>query len=373
VTAGGESRRGRAGFVIALLLGLLIVAWAAGRPPTDGDPLDPRSSAEFGARGLVLFLDELGADVDISATGPSSATDVAVLLEDRLTESARRDLATWVEGGGTLVIADPGSPLSAPLAEDGNDVLTAITGDIARGTCDLDELDDVTDIDAPGALLYDAEAVDGQCFGDDRAAYVVSGAVGAGRVISVGSPTPFLNDALDDRDHALLAAGLIGSEDGVRVTVLERPAPGEGDKGLTDLVSDGVKAALVQLALAFVVYALFRARRLGRPVPEPLPVPIAGSELTAAVGELMQQRRDPTRAARVIQQDTRRHLARRLGLPVNAPASAVADAVSARVDTTADHVLDLLNRPSVEDERALVDLVRDLDAIRQETLHDRSV
>jgi hypothetical protein len=371
--AGTDSRRGRAGFTIALLFGLLIVAWAAGRPPNDGDPLDPRSSAEFGARGLVLFLHELGADVDISATGPSTSTDVAVLLEDRLTEASRRELATWVEDGGTLVIADPGSPLSAPLSEDGNDVLAAITGDIERGTCDLDELDDVNDIDAPGALLYDTGVADSQCFGDDRAAYVVSGTIGAGRVISVGSPTPFLNDALDDRDHSLLAAGLMVPEDGAQVTVLERPPPGEGDDDLTDLVSDGVKAALVQLALAFAVYAVFRARRLGRPVPEPLPVPIAGSELTAAVGELMQQRRDPTRAARVIQQDTRRQLARRLGLPVDATAQAVADAVSARVDTGADHVLDLLNRPSVEDERALVDLIRDLDAIRQETLHDRSV
>jgi hypothetical protein len=361
------------GFVVAVLIGLLVVAWAAGRPPQDGDPLDPRSSGELGARGLVVFLEEMGADVALSRSGPTAATDVAVVLDDRLNESTRADLAGWVEDGGTLVVADPGSLLSAPLAEQTGELDELLTGDLARGDCDIAALTDVEDLEAPGALLYAVPADGASCFGDDEAAYIVTGAVGDGTVVSVGSPTVFLNDSLDNRDHAVLAGTLLAPEAGTRVTILEDPPPGEGDETLEDLVPDGVKAALVQVALAFGVYALYRARRLGRPVPEPLPVQIAGSELVVAVGDLIQQSGDPERAAVVLQDDTRRALARRLGLAVDADPALVADAAASRVGADRDAVLELLTRRPVPDEKALVDLARSLDTIRQETLHGQSV
>jgi hypothetical protein len=368
-----STRGARVWFVVAVMVGLLVVAWAAGRPPRDGDPLDPRSSGELGARGLVLFLEEMGAEVQLSQRSPTAASDVTVVLDDRLTESTRSDVGDWVEDGGTLVVADPGSLLSAPPADQAGGLEEQLTGDLARGRCDIVALAAVEDLDAPGALLYDVAPDAASCFGDDEAAYVVSGAAGNGTVVSVGSPTVFLNDSLDDRDHAALAGALLVPEPGTRVTILEDPPPGEGDDSLEDLVPDGVKAALVQLAIAFVVYALFRARRLGRPVPEPLPVQIAGSELVVAVGGLIQQSGDPERAATVLRDDTRRNLARRLGLPVDAAPAQVADAVAARVGADRDHVLDLLTRRPVPDEKALVDLAHALEAIRQETLHGQSV
>jgi hypothetical protein len=356
-----------------LLLGLLTVAWAAGRPPRDGDPLDPRSSGPLGARGLVLFLREMGAEVTVSPEGPTAATDVTFVLDDLLTEATRQEVLDWVGRGGTLVVADPFSPLSAPRAEDGGALGDLLTGDLERGVCDIDALAQVADLDAPGAAVHLVPPEGRSCFGDGEAASVVSAPFGEGTIVSVGTPAVFLNDALDQQDHAVLAGALLVAEPGTRVTVLERPAPGAGDESLGDLVSDGVKAALAQLAIAFVVYALFRARRLGRPVPEPLPVQIAGSELVVAVGQLVQQRGDPGRAGAILQDDTRRTLAGRLGLPVDADPSVVADAVGRRVGLDEDHVLDLLTRPSVADDAALVDLARALDAIRQETVHGQPV
>lgn len=365
--------KGRVVFAVLLVIGLLAVAWAAGRPPEDGEALDPRSSGELGARGLVLFLREMGADVTLSRAGPTPATDVTLVLDDTLTEATREEVGDWVADGGTLVVADPFSLLSAPLAEESGGLGDLLTGDLERGVCDVNALADVADVDAPASARYLVPADGASCFGDGESAFVVSAPVGAGTVVSVGSQTVFLNDALDRRDHAVLAGALLAPEPGTRVTVLERPAPGEGDESLSDLVSDGVKAALVQLAVAFLVYALFRARRLGRPVPEPLPVQIAGSELVVAVGGLIQQTRDPGRAAAVLQDDTRRTLARRLGLPVDADATVVADAVADRVAVDRDHVVELLTRAAVSDEAELVHLAQDLDAIRQETLHVQSV
>ena len=373
MTGGGPGRRGRIGFVAALVVGLVVVAWAAGRPPQDGDPLDPRSSGELGARGLVLFVEELGGEVTTTPGGPDADADVTLVLADRLNESTRDQVLDWVGEGGTLVIADPSSLLSGPLAEETGGLGDLLTGDLTRGVCDIAALAEVDEIDAPGAALYAVEPADGSCFGDDKEAYVVSGAVGAGTIVSLGSPTVFLNDSLDDRDHAALAGALLAPEPGTQVTIVEEPPPGEGDDTLGDLVADGVEAALLQPAVAFLVYVLFRARRLGRPVPEPLPVQIAGSELVVAVGGLIQQSRDPARAASVLREDTRRTLARRLGLPVDADPAVVADAVASRAGVDRDQVLQLLTTAPVPDEQALVDLAQALDTMRQETLHGQSV
>ena len=54
-------------------------------------------------------------------------------------------------------------------------------------------------------------------------------------------------------------------------------------------MGDGVRGSLWQLALGFLVFALWKARRLGRPVAEPQPVELAASELTVAVGNLLQR------------------------------------------------------------------------------------
>lgn len=370
----GRTRRvdGRVGFAAALAVGLLVLGWAAGRPPREGEPLDPRSSGELGARGLVLFLEEMGADVRVSREAPTDGSDVVVVLRDRLNEATRDDLVAWVRAGGTLVIADPSSPLSAPLAQDPGDVLGLLEGDLSRGTCDLEALRGVEDVDAPGAVLHAVPPGGASCFGDGDAAFVVAAPAGAGTVVSIGSPTPFLNDDLDERDHAVLVGSLAAPRPGTRVTIIEDPAPGEGDESLGDLVGDGVRAALVQLALAFLVYALFRARRLGRPVAEPLPVRIAGSELVVAVGRLLQEAGDPGRAAAVLQEDTRSSLAQGLGTAADASPEVVADAAAGRGGVDATRVREVLTRGPVDDEQALVDLARDLDAVREEILHVRS-
>ena len=85
-----------------------------------------------------------------------------------------------------------------------------------------------------------------------------------------------------------------------------------------------MKLALAQLVGAFVLFVWWRSRRLGPPVSERLPVEIAGSELVAAVGDLLRRRGNPQRAAATVRADTRRVLAERLGLgPDPAPGALV--------------------------------------------------
>ena len=77
---------------------------------------------------------------------PDSNTRVALLLHDGLDEQARHELEAWVEGGGTLVLADPDSPMAPSQSA------FAGSGHIQRDTCDIPALDDVSDLDVPFGL-----------------------------------------------------------------------------------------------------------------------------------------------------------------------------------------------------------------------------
>ena len=113
---------------------------------------------------------------------------------------------------------------------------------------------------------------------------------------------------------------------------------------------------------------LWRARRLGRPVLEPQPVQLAGSELVVAVGELLQRAKGREQAASVLRDDLRRWLAERIGLPPATPAEVVAEAVGASRaagDLTADEVLRVLAGGRPADEDGLVALAHAVESIRR--------
>jgi len=129
-----------------------------------------------------------------------------------------------------------------------------------------------------------------------------------------------------------------------------------------------VKLALVQLVLAFVVYAIFRGRRLGKPVLEPQPVQIPGSELVSAVGNLLQQTKSPDRAAAVLRFDLRRRLCERLGLPGTVSAEVIAASVEARTGIAQETSLPLLVDLPCTTEPQLLDLAGGLDDLRRAVL-----
>ena len=124
----------------------------------------------------------------------------------------------------------------------------------------------------------------------------------------------------------------------------------------------------MQLGLAAVVYALWRARRLGRPVAEPQPVALAGSDLVAAVGGLLDRAGSPGHAAEVLRADLRRFLTDRLGVPPQAGDDALAAVAAERTGVDADRLRAALGAGPVTDDAGLVALARAIDRIREEVL-----
>jgi hypothetical protein len=372
--------RGRGAALAAVIVGVVVLGvWWLGEPGSD-TPLDPRSHAPGGTSALVTLLEELGARVDVGTDLPGDATEVTLLMADRLDGAGRDDLEAWVRGGGVLVVSDPGSPLSPAISSGGpvgSDVDVdggVTTTEISAQRCDIAALDGLDRIVASGLpAVGNLVGLDDQsCFGDGDVAYVVAQPEGRGTIVALAGSGILVNRTLGEADNAPVAAALLAPEEGTRVTVLDptaRVGAGGGDESLIDLVPGSVKRALVQLGVAFLVYVLWRARRLGRPVEEPQPVKVAGSELVSAVGGLLERSRSPQHAADVLRAELRRDLTTHLGLPPALPPENFVGVVMARTSLDAEQARAAVGPGPVTDDHALLAVVRLIDYVRQEVLH----
>jgi hypothetical protein len=295
-----------------------------------------------------------------------------VVLVDTFDDDGAVEVRSWVEGGGTLVLATPFTDALPNLGGDEPSPFDFVQE--TRGACDIAGLDGLQSLDlnldeaAFGfTRALEVQPDDRSCVGDGDRAFVVARPVGAGWVIGLGGPEPLVNESLGDADNAVLAAALLAPHEAARVAVVDPVAViGDGPgRSLVDVIAPGVKRALLQLLIGFVLFALFKARRLGRVIREPLPVQIAGSELTVAVGQLLQQTRDPAASAHLLRNDLRRVLSDRLGVPQDAAPDVAADAVASRVGGDRATILSALSAPVTTDAE-LVQLGRTIESIRQE-------
>jgi hypothetical protein len=352
----------RAGRTIAVvLLALVLLVVVVGSPREDDDePFDPASSEPGGALALVLLLRELGATVEVVDGPPPAGATAAVVLRDRLTDDDRAATRRWVAGGRTLLVA-------------GFSALASHTHDAACPAA-VDAADELSPDDGIRVRRFD-EGFD-RCFGG----FVRTEVVGDGTIVEVTLAEPFTNQLLDDADNDVFAAALLAPVPAdARVAVLDGPTvppvTGDGEDTLYDLVGGSARQAMVEAGIAVVVWVLWRARRLGRPVHEDQPVVVAGSELVVAVGRLLDARRQPHEAAAALRADVRRAVDARLGLPPGAEVRTAAAAVAARTGMDEGRAAAALGERPVHGDDDLLDVAADLDRIRSDLLgspHDRS-
>ncbi|MET0727035.1 MAG: DUF4350 domain-containing protein [Acidimicrobiales bacterium] len=357
------------GAVVAVAVGaaLLVAALAGGPPGQDGPPLDPRSDGPLGTSALVSLLDGLGADVSLSVGLPDEQDDVALVLQDRLDEDQAEQVTRWVAAGGRLVVTDPGSSFTPPVIPAG---ILPDAAEVEPGTCTVSALTEVGAVAAGSVVRYEVGEADSICFGSrQEGSFVVVRSLGNGEVAAVGGAAFVTNELLDDSDNAVLAAALLAPSPGTAVRVLEAPVPaGGGTKTLGDLVPGRVRRALTQLAVAFALYALWRAVRHGRPVPEDQPVEVAGSELVSAIGRLLSRTRSPGAAADTLRGQLRRALRIRYGVPADADDATLARLVATRSGADLDTVLAAVDDRPVTDDAELVTVARAVSSVHQEVL-----
>jgi hypothetical protein len=355
--------------------------------PAKDRPLDPHSDESAGTSALVVLLRELGAKVDLDVGQPDADADVALMLRDQFNSAERSRLKSWTRQGHVLVVVDPSSPLNPPVpsfqdvVDDPADTNSDQSGfdlgfEVRPGDCDIAPLDDpdinyVEVFGGPVDYRVDREAQ--SCFGDGPggSAYVVATPEGEGTIVAIGGSGIILNRSLGDGDNAPVIAALLAPRDGTRVAVLDpgRPtiaASGQGDKTLWGLVPAGVKLGLLQVVLAFLIYVFWRVRRLGKPVTEPQPVKVAGSELVSAVGGLLERSKSPQHAADVMRADLRRDLILHLGIPNNLADDTLGKVLAARTGLDEARLQAALGPGPVTSDRDLLAVAQLIDYVRKE-------
>jgi hypothetical protein len=295
----GMSRRSAAIWLtIVLLLGVLIA-------------LVPRAESVESTLALRRFLAESGYQVSEGGPPPPPG-GTYVLLSDLRTSDEDRALLAWAASGGRLVVADPRSRLITLAGATMDDTVGLVGARTLAPSCLAEE--------AVGVQEIVVRSSDRVLQGGDRFVSCYDGhllvrAHDRGTVVLLGGFTALTNEHLRAADNAVLALRLAGSGGPVVFGSPIPPAAAGVSTGVWTALPERAKTAIVAIVLAALVYAVLRARRLGRPAVEEPIAPIPGSELVRATSRLYRRGRSVAYAARVMREATRSRLGRRFGVP----------------------------------------------------------
>ncbi|MFF4708557.1 DUF4350 domain-containing protein [Streptomyces sp. NPDC001288] len=365
--------------VVLLLAGALAIAVI--RSDSRHGELDPRSVDPYGSRAVAELLADRGVSTRVVTTlsGARAAagrdTTLLVAVPDLLTpgQQSKLRLSTAGSGGRTVLVA-AGSTSVERLAPG----VTADPATSLRSTldphCGLAAARRAGSADT-GGIRYTTTRLDADtCYPSQRLATLirVPAASGSGDTVVLGSPDILLNDRLDKQGNASLALQLLGSRHHLvwyLPSLSDSSAAGKDDqKTLFDLLPSGWLWGALQLFLAAVLAAFWRARRLGPLVPEKLPVAVRASETVEGRARLYRKANARDRAAAALRAAARTRLAPLVGVPVSqadAP-EALLPALSAHLRGDGQALHSLLFGPPPGDDAALIALTDQLDALERE-------
>ncbi|MFI6612009.1 DUF4350 domain-containing protein [Streptomyces sp. NBC_01336] len=380
-----------------LLLALLVlvaagIALAATRSGDQHGRLDPRSADPYGSRAVAELLKDRGISVRVVTTlraatsAAGSDTTLLVAAPNLLTPSQQDALrrATTDTGGRTVLLA-AGPPSVGALAP-GVHARSSVPVSTRAPQCSLAAARQAGDAETGGFRYTPTGVGTLACYpADGLPSLLMLEQPASGDTVLLGSPDLLYNDRLDNEGNASLALQLLGSRPHLvwYLPSLSDPSAagssGDNDSGtdgdgaedessFIDLVPSGWLWGTLQLALAAVLAAIWRARRLGPVVAERLPVAIRASESTEGRARLQRKANARDRAAASLRHATRTRLAPLVGVSprdAHAPAKLL-PAVSVRRGADDTRLHELLFGPVPSDNAALVLLAEQLDTLERE-------
>ncbi|HET6151946.1 MAG TPA: DUF4350 domain-containing protein [Marmoricola sp.] len=326
-------RRHRAGLIVLAALVIAIGFAAAGSSGhTYSADLDPSNPGPTGARAVAHVLADQGVTVTVvrsaaalDRTALDENTTVVVTSADDLGPSTlarlQRDL-----GAADLVIVHPGYTVAQDLGQpDGLDLRhTANVG----GDCN-DPTYDHLRISSRTGTAY-PEINGSGCFRVGQRYLLLKP---GGNVTLLGSADLLTNEQITHADNAAIALRLLGQNPRLIWYVPDPRDQVAGDAvPFHTLLPHWLGPASLLAVIALIALILWRGRRLGRLVTEPLPVVITAIESTRSRGRLYRKAGDRAHAAAALRRATRVRIADHLGLPRQA-----ADDVEVLVRSLAPH------------------------------------
>ncbi|MDQ0952057.1 hypothetical protein QFZ24_005980 [Streptomyces phaeochromogenes] len=369
------------GVVLALVVLLAAaVAIAAVRSDAQGGSLDPRSADPSGSRAVAELLADRGVSTRVVTTleeagaAAGSDTTLVVARPDLLTDRQQDRLhSAFTNSGGRTLLVAPSAPSVGTLAPGVEaDPAPSFDSTLSPG-CALPAARRAGNAQT-GGIRYTTSAPDADaCYPSDGLPTLVRvpAAEGNGDTVVLGAPDILQNEHLDKQGNASLALQLLGSRPHLvwyLPSLSDDSATDAGDRSFFDLMPSGWLWGTLQLFIAALLAALWRARRLGPLVPEKLPVAIRASETVEGRARLYRKSNARDRAAAALRSTTRTRLAPLVGVsPAQAHApEALLPALSAQLRREGQALHSLLFGPPPRDDAALISLADQLDALERE-------
>ncbi|MBT2442842.1 DUF4350 domain-containing protein [Streptomyces sp. ISL-36] len=349
--------------------------------------LDPRSADPDGSRAVAEILKAQGVTLRVATTldeataAADADTTLLVTTPDLLTARQQSTLrTTMTASGGRTVLLGAGLS-SVPTLAPGVGTATSTAVRVREPGCSLPAAVRAGSVDIGGERYTTAAKGADTCYLSGSLPTLVSlKTSGTGDTVLLGSPDILYNDRLDQQGNASLALQLLGSRPHLvwYLPSLSDVSATEGDPenespdstadGFLALVPSGWLWGTLQLAVAALLAAIWRGRRLGPLVTEPLPVAIRASEATEGRARLYRKANARDRAATVLRTATRTRIAPLLGVPSRDAHSpeALLPPLSARLPETTADPRDLLFGPAPADDTTLIRLADQLDALERE-------
>jgi hypothetical protein len=360
--------------VAIILLGGVVIAMLTARPAATGR-LDPRDVGPAGSHALAALLTGQGKrvsriDTVAAALAQSRAPGTAIVIADpgQLASSslprlaaAHTDLVIIAPGRHALAGLAPGVTLAAVAAVASHPPRCSWPGARLAGPADM------------GGLLLRAPARGGwRCYPAGRGYASLVRYQRGGRVITVlGTGTPLTNLHLGNNGNAALALNLLASDSRI-VWLMPGPvaSAGAGSRSVYGLVPGPVYLVIAEIAVALVLTVLWRMRRFGPLVFEPLPVVVRASETAEGHGRLYRSRRARGRAATALRAASVARITTRTGLPQSASPEAICRELARRTGRGEGQIRAMLFGQVPGDDAELVKLANDLDALEGQVLTD---
>lgn len=404
-----------------MAVGVVLVSVLAASQARPDRALDPAGTGPSGSRGLVTVLRQQGISVVVARSAREmtglpvdGSTSVLVAGGGSISPGTLARVVEHARAGARIVLADPTATQVARLGLPVDVLLGGGDTPVTAG-CTTDAIDPGDSISGGSSrFLVDSTAAPPSstpptaCFREpppdtassagsasgsstvpssrsstvswaasssgrtvaatgQRAAYLVDVPATVSRpdTVLLGAPEILTNGTILEQDDARVALRLLGG-----TTRLVWYLPSAADlSGQTAGGESGTprwfSPLLLSLATSTVVLALWRGRRLGRVVTEPLPVIVPASETIRSRGRLYHAARDRGRTAEILRDATRRRLATRLGLPRHPAPEDLVHAVVAASGIPAQDVHAILWGETPRDDAGVVDVAAELDQLEE--------
>lgn len=382
-------------FVAVTVAGYAVTALG----PRTGGALSVTNPAPEGGQAAAAVLGHQG--VTVTATDSVAATLAA------LSGQGRANTTIMVYDPRTLLSPGQAGRLSAAAADSGAKVVA-----VAPGPLTVRELS--AEISSAGSGKTKAQSVPSGCANADAAAAgsIDAGTVGglaslaadtatflyrgpttcfipaestaakagpaglmatnrAGDVTVLGNPGVVSNQGLASRGNAALVFRTLGSRPNLiwyTASLKDVPVANQ-PPDLAALTPEWIFPAAMWLLVVGLLGMLWRGRRNGPLVSEPLPVIVRATETVTGRARLYQDAKALDTAARTLQRAALTRLAGRLRLGAAAPPEAVVEAAAAHSGRSRPQLHRLLLTDTPSTEKELLFMAQELEALEEEVAH----